>query len=163
MDSARYRPAEALRWLEVGVRDMMERASRKGARVVRREGERTFSRDVQEAAGAVFDFGRGALVDLARKKAEETTYLLLDDRMEIFESGRTRAVRYDDIVSIQARGADRFVLALTRGALTIKPLAHLVSGKLKVPVGWTRNGLDAPYELLIEEIAARANRPIVPV
>jgi hypothetical protein len=31
-----------------------------------------------------------------------------------------------------------------------------VAGPLKVPIGWERNGLEAPYLLIVEEIAARA-------
>jgi len=36
----------------------------------------------------------------------------------------------------------------------------VVAGRTKVPVGWRRNGLEVPYELLIDELAARSGRSI---
>ena len=47
-------------------------------------------------------------------------------------------------------------LVLDRGTLQIKPYAYVVAGKLKVPIGWARNGIEVPYELLIEELSSAA-------
>ncbi|HZH98541.1 MAG TPA: hypothetical protein VEX38_06180, partial [Fimbriimonadaceae bacterium] len=148
MDAVRYKPGEAFRWLEIGAEDIRKNAQRKGQSLVRREGERNIGRDVRQAAGALMDMGKSALADLMHKQALANEYILLDDRLEIVNSGRVRGVPYDDVQAIRQRG-DRYSLILDQGSIPIKPTAHIVSGKIKVPVGWSRNGMEVPFEVLI--------------
>lgn len=155
MELIRYKPGEAIRWLETGAQDTMKNAKRKGRSVVRREGERTIGRDLKEVAGAMMEFGKSAMAEFIHRSAEATEYVLFDDHFEAKASGRLKSTRYDEIEHIYYRQNDKVILEMERGAITIKPVAHLVAGRVKVPVGWQRNGIEVPYELLIDELSAR--------
>ena len=74
-------------------------------------------------------------------------------------SGKIESIAYEAIKGVRIDG-DRARLILEKGSVTIRPFAHIVAGRVKVPVGWVRNGMEVPYDLLIEEIAARARREI---
>jgi len=156
MEVVRYRPGEAIRWLETGAREMKKSAERKGRSFVRREGARSVGRDVREAAGAFFDFGKSALAEFIQRQADATEYTLLDQALEIRTGSRQRTIPYADIKRLVVRNNHRVVIELDQGSVLIKPVAILVAGSLRVPVGWTRNDLEVPYELLFEELAARA-------
>ncbi len=155
MELIRYKPGEAIRWLETGAQDTMKNAKRKGRSVVRREGERTIGRDLKEVAGAMMEFGKSAMADFIHKHAEATEYVLFDDHFESRSGGRIKSTPYDDVQHIYYRQNDKVTLELEQGAVVIKPVAHLVSGRIKVPVGWQRNGIEVPYELLVDELSAR--------
>lgn len=159
MEPIRYRPGEALRWLDVGAKDMRKSAARKGRGIVRREGHRTIGKDIKEAAGALFDMGKSALADLAHRQAMASEYILEDEVFEVSRGGSSKQYRYEEIESIERKG-DRVILALDQGSLTIKPHAYIVSGRIKVPVGWVRNGLEVPYEILLDELAARCGKEL---
>ncbi len=151
----RYKPGEAVRWLEMGAENLREAAQRQGRSVFRREGERTIGRDLRETASAIADLGWSAWADLKHKHAQGTEYILHDDFFEIMEGGQVKSIKYADILSVKVRD-EVATLVFERGSFTIKPQAHIVSGKIKVPVGWTRNGMEVPWVLLIEELGARA-------
>lgn len=157
----RYAPGEVLRWIDDSRPDGLDEAKRKGRSLFQREGERTLGRDLRDAAGMVLGVGKSALAQLARRQALAQEFSLYEDDFEILSPGAaTRRIRYLQVQRISWRAQDRVVLELDRGHVTIKPVAHLVAGKLKVPVGWTRNGLEVPYETLIDEIAARCGLEI---
>lgn len=160
METVRYRAPDLLDWFKIGSQDVRRSAVRKGTSLVRREGERTLGREVREAAGAVFDLGKSALIDLVHRQTDSTEYVLGSDRLEIKGVGRGRTVHYRDVRHIEARSGDRYALILERGSVVIKPIAHLVAGRLRVPVGWQRNGLEVAYEMLAEELAARCGLEI---
>lgn len=155
-DIIRYRPPEVLHWLELGARDLKQDAARHGRSVVRREGERTIQKDVVQAAQALYDLGKGTFADVVHRSVQAIEYALLDDSLEIRETARTRTIPYSRIKRIEWKTGDRATVVLDQGSISIKPLAHLVAGAIKVPVGWNRNGMDVPYDLLIDELAARA-------
>ncbi|MEQ1821509.1 MAG: hypothetical protein ABL949_03280 [Fimbriimonadaceae bacterium] len=155
METVRYTTAEAVRWLETGAQGMRFVANAQGRSLVRREGERTIGRDVLQAAGALADFGKSALADIRHSQAQATEYLLSDDAIEISSMGRTRTISYSEILSIRLRG-DKATVVLERGSLNIRPEAYISSGKIRVPIGWERNEIEVPYEMLIDELAARA-------
>jgi hypothetical protein len=150
----RYKPGEAIRWLEMGAQDFRKNAQRQGKSLVRREGERNVSVDFKQAAGAIMDFGKGAWVDLMHRLAQASEYVLSDEYFEIVSSTRLRPVRYDDVDSIRIHG-DKATLVLDRGSVVIKPHAYIVSGRVKVPIGWSRNDIEVPYEVLLDELSAR--------
>lgn len=154
MNAVRYRPGEAIRWLETGSADVMKNARRKAESLVRREGHRTIARDVKEAAGALYDLGKGTLGDMAHRQAMAAEYVLFDDRFEVITSGRIKVVPYSEVKRIKLRG-DKTLVELERGSVTIKPHAYLVAGRLKVPIGWSRDGMEVPYEVLLDELAGR--------
>lgn len=121
-----------------------------------RQGARSFQRDVREVAGALWNAGTAAMTELAHRQAEASQYVLEEHTFEVVKATGLRRIRYDEVKRIHVAG-DRATLVLERGSLIIKPFAHVTSGRLKVPIGWSRNGVEVPYELLIEELAARCD------
>ena len=161
METVRYRPGEALRWLQTGAENIRKAAGERGRSVIRQSGteQKRPVENLRTAAGALADLGRSAYAEALHKKAESMEYVLLKDRLDLIQGPRIESVPWDSIKGIKVEG-DRAHLILDKGRVTLKPFAHLVAGRVKVPVGWTRNGIEVPYELLVEEIAARAKREI---
>ena len=157
----RYRPGEALRWLQTGAENIRRAAGERGRSVIRQTGtdQKRTVENLKTAAGALVDLGKSAYAELLHKQAEALEYVLLDDRLDLVKGGRIESIRWEAIKGVRVDG-DRSVLVLEKGQAVIKPFAHLVAGRVRVPVGWTRNGMEVPYELLLEEIAARARREI---
>lgn len=151
----RYKPGEAMRWLQSGARTIRRNAQKRGESVIKREGHRTIGRDIAEAAEALFGVGKSALAELLHRQAQATEFVLHDEAVEIIKSTGSRLVPYSAIKSLKVN-KDTVTFSLEQGSVTIKPYAHIVAGSVRVPVGWVRNGMEVPYELLIEEIAARA-------
>jgi len=107
------------------------------------------------AAGAIADFGKSAIADLIHRQAQATEYIFRDDEFDVVSSSRTQTISYKQIISIRMKG-DKATVVMERGSLTIKPEAYIVSGTIKVPIGWRRNEIEVPYEMLIDELAAHA-------
>mgnify|MGYP000185606359 CR=1 FL=1 len=160
VDAIRYRPGEAVRWLESGAQAMRKSAARKGKGIVRREGHRSLGKDIKEAAGAIYDMGRSAFAELAHHQAMASEYVLGEESFEVIRSGSSRTYRYADITGLEQKG-DRLMLTLDQGSITIKPHAYIVAGRIRVPVGWVRNGIEVPYAILLDEIAARCGKDVV--
>jgi hypothetical protein len=154
MELVRYRPGEAMRWLKTGAQTERRSAARKGRSLVRREGHRTVGRDLGEAASALIDMGKSAWADLVALQAEASEYVFHDDAFEIVKSTGVRRIPYSDVTSLTMDG-DRLIVELTKGSVTIKPHAYIVAGRVRVPIGWSRNGLEVPYELMLDELSAR--------
>ncbi len=152
----RYKPGEAIRWLETGSEKIKKSAMQKAQSVIRREGARSIGRDVREVAGALFGAGSAAMADLAHRQATASQYVLDERSFDVVKPTGTKRVSYDEVKSIRMTG-ERAIVELRQGAVTIKPFAYLVSGRVRVPVGWTRNNIEVGYELLIEELAARCD------
>ncbi len=156
METIRYRPGEAIRWLEIGATDIRKSARRQSQSIVRREGERTIGRDLRDAAGAIFDLGKSALADLMHRQAQASEYILEPEGFVIANPTSAKTIKYADVTDMKRRG-DRISIILPQGSAVIKPYAYIVSGRIKVPVGWSRNGLEVPYDVLIDELSARCN------
>ena len=154
MDPIRYRPGEAIRWLENGAADSRKSAKRQGKSIVRREGSRTIGRDLRDAAGVIFELGKSALADLAHRQAQASEIDRQEESFTISNPNSDQTIGYDQVVDMKLRG-DRLSVNLEQGASTIKPYAHLVSGRIKVPIGWSRNGLEVPSDVLLDELSAR--------
>lgn len=161
METVRYRPGEALRWLQTGADNIRKVAGERGRSVIRQSGtdQKKPVENLRTAAGALADLGRSAYAEALHKKAEAMEYVLLKDRLDLVQGPRIESIPWDSIKGIRLEG-DKAHLILDKGRVTLKPFAHLVAGRIKVPVGWSRNGMEVPYELLVEEIAARARREI---
>lgn len=156
MELVRYKAGEAIRWLETGAESIRKGAQSKGLNILKQTGidQKTLGDNLKTAAGAIFDFGKGTYADMVHKQAEETEYVLQEKQFDIVTGNNIKAIPYDRIVAIHLKG-DRTVLTLDKGIVTIKPFAYIVSGRIKVPVGWKRNGTEVPYELFTAELAAR--------
>jgi hypothetical protein len=156
MEVVRYRPGEAIRWLATGAENFRKDAASRGRAAVKQPNSdaRAVKENLKNVAGAVLDFGKGAYADLLHNQAEASEYVLLDHQFDVVRGGTIRSVPYSDVKKIEYR-SDKATLVLEKGSLTIKPVAHIVAGHAKVAVGWARNEIEVPYELLIEELAAR--------
>ena len=159
VEPVRYRPGEAVRWLEVGAQDSRKDAARKGKSILRREGHRSIGKDLKEAAGVIFDMGKSALAEIAHHQAMAGEYALHEHSFDLVRAGTVRSYKYEDVRSLEQKG-DRLVVSFERGSITIKPHAYIVAGRIKVPVGWVRNGMEVPYDILLDELAARCGKEI---
>jgi hypothetical protein len=161
VEVVRYRPGEAIRWLATGAEILRKDAQTRGWAAVRQQTSdaRTVRDSIKSAAGALIDLGRSAYADILHNQAEASEYVLLNDHFDIVRNGTIRSVQYSEVKSIEFKG-EKATLTLEKGAVSIKPVAHIVAGHAKVPVGWTRNDIEVNYELLIEELAARCKLDI---
>lgn len=158
MEPIRYKPGEAIRWLETAADTFRKSAKNKGKDAVDPGRDRSdfkkVGANVADAAGALFDLGRSAWADMLHRQAEASEYVLQENHFDVVKGGSIKSVEYKRVAEISTKG-DSVSVLLDKGSLVIKPYAYIVSGRVKVPVGWSRNGLEVPYELMIEELAAR--------
>lgn len=165
MEPIRYKPGEAIRWIQTGAENIRKNAKTKGRNIMAPEEDappgHNFQRGLKNAAGAVVDIGKSAWADLLHQQASESEYVFQESHFDIVRAGSIKTIDYSRVKRITSKG-DRINLILDRGSLTIRPYAYVVAGKLKVPIGWSRNGLEVPYELMIEELAARCGLVVEP-
>ena len=154
-----YRPADVLHWFGVGSSQARQKARQKGQAALNRN---DIVKSIKDVAGAASELGRGTMNDLVQRKAEDTAYQLSDDALDVLSTTIRKRIPYADVTELHAKQNDRFELIHKGGSLTIKPIAHLLAGRMRVPVGWLRNGMEVPYALLIEELAARCGVEIIP-
>lgn len=151
MEIVRYRPGEAIRWLKTGAEDMRKQAKR----LFGKASESDVKGGLRNAAGALFGYGKSAVADLVHRQLEASEFVLHEDRLEVIGSTGTRYFPYDTFLEMRLKG-DRCTVVTTKGKLVIKPHAYIVSGTMKVPVGWSRNGMEVAFEMLLDELSARA-------
>ncbi|MBS1716168.1 MAG: hypothetical protein JSS72_00370 [Armatimonadetes bacterium] len=154
MESARYKPGEAVRWLQEGAEGAKKSLREKGRSITQPDIHHTFSQNVRAVAGALLDMGKGAMAEIAHRQAMAREYSLGETAMEVIQPGSAKVVPYDTIRRLEQRG-DRTTVITTTSRFVIRPYAYIVAGRLKVPIGWERNGMEVPYELIIEELSAR--------
>lgn len=133
---------------------MRRDANRRGRQVVRGEEPKGFGDTLKTGFGAVLDLTKSAWADLLHSQANASEYVLQNDHFDVVRPGSVKTVEYKR-VQRAVKSGDRVTLHLDRGTVLIKPYAHVVAGRVKVPIGWARNGLEVPYELLIDELCAR--------
>lgn len=161
MELVRYKPGEAIRWIQTGADNIRKTAAARGRSIVNQTGidQRPLTDNVKTAAGAILDLGRSAYADLLHHQAEASEYVLQQDHFDIVRGTSIKTIQYERVRAISYRN-EKATLTLDKGTLTIRPFAYVVAGRLKVPVGWSRNEIEVPFELLIEEIAARCRLEI---
>jgi len=153
MEPIRYKPGEAIRWLETGAEANIKSAKQKSREVFTQAG--TAGVKLGQGVGALIDLGKGAWADMLHKQAEASEYVLQDDRFDVVSGNSIKTVPYKEIKKIVIKG-EKATITLDRGSIIlIKPYAHITAGRLRVPVGWLRNGMEVPYDLIIEELSAR--------
>lgn len=115
-----------------------------------------------DAIGKVLDYGKGAVADVGSKGIEKLEYRLHDEYIE--SAGLSaKTIKYSDISRIEASKRGQFRLIGEGVNLSIKPYAWLQVSGVRVPLGWVRNGMEVPFELLIEEIVARSKAEVVSI
>jgi hypothetical protein len=163
MGAITYKPADVLHWLDEG-----SRASRAAGKKMAKESARTaadinIGDTLRKAAEAAKNFGKSAMAEIALRQRDDTTYVLDDDALEAHGATGIKRVLFSTVRGIREDKEDKYVIEHDSGSITIKPLAHLVAGSIKVPIGWKRSGIEVPYAMLIEEIAARSRVAITPL
>jgi hypothetical protein len=137
-------------------------ASRKKVKeTARQAGDGSIASAFKRAAEAARDFGKGAMADMAYRHRDDTHYTVDDDAFEIPATPNRKRIPYTEIKAIRLEAGDKFVFEHDGGVFTIKPVAHLVAGHVKVPIGWKRGATEVPYAMLAEEVAARSGIKIV--
>jgi len=154
MEIVRYKPGEAVRWLDAGAKDMLVRAKQKGGSALAGGISRQVPKDIASVATAVFDAGKSALAELMHRQAEATEYVLDERGLEVVRLGSLKFLSYSSVRSISQKG-DEYMIKSDTGTVRIKPHAYIVSGRIRVPIGWDRNGIEVAYGVLADELAAR--------
>lgn len=155
MSAVYYKPPEISHWLEEGSKTARDAGKEKTKELAKATSHFDIAQSIKAAASAAKGFGKSAMAELAQRKIDEVSYTLYDDAVE-YESltGRKR-IAFNEITTIMKQKNDRFTIASESAEIHIKPIAHLVTSRVKVPIGWNRSGMEVPYGLLIEEISAR--------
>lgn len=156
MPTVVYTPAEVLHWFNTDARRAQADARTRSLEVARKTNEEGFLPGIKQAATAALSFGKGAIGSIVQKQAEETKYELHDDGFDAIDLTRRLRMDFSEVRQILAKPNDKYQIIGNGGNITIKPVAHLVAGRHRVPVGWVRNGFEVPYAMLIEEISARS-------
>jgi hypothetical protein len=153
-DVVQYRAPDAIRWFSTpGVAEPGER------KATRPDDWQNRLRGYLDSA---MQTGKGAMDSVAKKKVEATAYFLTDTQIEIVGITTRKTVPFAKISRIVMRDDNKFTVEYEGGSFSIKPVAHMIAGTLKVALGWNRNGAEVPYRLLLEELAARSQVEIVP-
>jgi hypothetical protein len=161
VELVRYRAGEAIRWLQTGAENIRRGATAKGraAATANASDSRSFGENLKSAAGALLDYSKGAYADVIHRQVEASEYVLSDRHFDVVRGGNMQTISYDRVHAIEMH-KERLVLKLEKSELVIKPFAYLLAGRVRVPIGWSRNGIEVPYELLGEELAARCQLEI---
>lgn len=153
MSSVRYRPPDAVRWLELGAEASGRSAQRRGASAIR-VADGDLKRNLRDVAVSLGGFGKTALARAYHAGRQGNEYVLHEDHFEIVGGPKTRVIRYEDVKQLLATG-DRLRVITSSGEVKIEPPAYISVGRVRVPIGWSRNNMDVPYDVLIDELSAR--------
>lgn len=154
----RYRPAASLTWLSDSAEAGFKKAEKLSKQALNlklgADGTSAKARFVS-AGAALFEAAKSAYTEVAKSKMEAHEYALSDDTLFVHFGGKSEEIPFEKISHVEMDGLKaKFFHA--KGQLIVQPYAYVVSGAAKAPIGWNRDGHEVPYELLIEEIAARA-------
>lgn len=155
MATVTYRAPDILHWFETGSQEALRNALKRGRAMTKGASEASVKQNIIRAAGVAAELGKGAVADLVHKQSEQAVYRLYEDKFTVTGAFGPLPVPYSSVVSIKAHGKDKFTIKHSGGTITIKPVAQLSSGTVRVPVGWSRNDIEVPYTMLLEELSAR--------
>ena len=145
-----YRPLDIQTWLKLGSESLKQTPF---------QSEGDLRKAVTGVVGKAFDFGKSALAGVGGLAIDRIEYRLHPDRIEIAGIGATKSVPYSQIKKVEAHGRGYRIEAGTQ-SFSIMPYAHLLVSNIKVPLGWRRNRMEVAFNLLADEIAARAKAPL---
>lgn len=157
MSVVRYRPADAVRWLQMGSESAARDAQRRGQAALKSGDD--LRRNFRDAAGALIGAGKTAFAQAMHAQANATEYVLYEELMEVVQGAKTKTIRYEDVKSIEVHG-DRARVVLKEGEIKVDPPAHICVGRVRVPIGWERNGMEVAYDVLLDELGARCKVPL---
>lgn len=110
------------------------------------------TKGIFEVVSKVVREGKGAIAGIASKQLEGLEYVLTDALLYI----GTKEIPFAAIREIEIVKGSEFIVRAGSRTISIKPYAWLEVARHRVPLGWLRDGMEVPFELLAEEIAARA-------
>lgn len=156
MELVRYRPGEAIRWLQTGAHNIRRGARDRTKALVDQRGtdQRSVSHNLKTAATAILDLGKGAYTEMVHQHVDTTEFVLQENGFDVVKGQSIQSIPYSRVRKVVMQ-SERATFTLDKGQFVIKPFAHITSGRAKVPVGWVRNGIEVPFDLLIEELSAR--------
>jgi hypothetical protein len=148
---ARYKPADIIRWLEIGA-DTLRTPSRRSARDMKGV--------VAQAMTRVLDVGKSAVADVGARGLARLEYRVHPDGFEALTATSRKTVPFGPTTRIQSLRRGGFRISTEGTSISVRHYAWLVVSGIKVPLGWRRNGMEVPFDLLLEEVAARSKAPI---
>jgi hypothetical protein len=157
-----YRPAEIIGLIGEDSNESRHRARKQTKEISRATEEQGIGGGLRQAANVVMSLGRGAFGEVLRRQVESVGYVLDGENFEYKTLTGRKSVPYKDVTDIISKSGDKFEVKFKDGAVVIKPIAHLVSGRFRVPIGWLRDGMEVPYTMLIDELSSRCGVEIVP-
>ncbi len=156
-----YRPPEVMHWFESSAQAFeLKKKAKQRAKTRQVDEEASIAGSLKAAASAAIDFGRSTLGDITYRKSEEISYVLHEDAFETVTITGSKKIPYSSIQSLTAEKGDKLRVQHEKGVTMIRPLAYLVSGALRAPIGWMRNGVEVPYAMLAQELSARCGQEI---
>lgn len=152
-----YVPSPCIRWLETGAGGLKEQAKGKARDAKSSFADRRYGDTLLSTVSAAVGAGKAALAEIMTKRGEATEYRFERDYFELGGFFKSVTIPYADVTKIDSvsDSRHRYRLHTKQGQYTISPVAWIESGAVKAPIGWERNGIEVPFALLIEEMAAR--------
>lgn len=158
----RYRPADAIRWLESAPGTQMKKAGRYSktafSNLGSMSGETGPKARLVSAAKALAAVVKSAAAEISKSKAEAQEFAISESSLFISEGGSLKEIPFAAITGLDVDGFTA-VFHHAGGSFSIKPYGLILVGSAKAPIGWDRDGQDVPFDFLIEEIAARCGLP----
>ncbi|MBA3725510.1 MAG: hypothetical protein H0W86_03430 [Armatimonadetes bacterium] len=151
-----YKPADILRWLKIGSQSLRS----VDLKPVKRD-EISLKGVVGAALGKALDIGKATVASAGGWAIDRLEYRFHEDRLEMLGAGLPKSILYSEIRSVTS-SKRTFQVVYEGGKLTLRPYAWLLVSGVKVPLGWERNGMEVSFELLAEELAARAKLEVLP-
>lgn len=155
MSAVYYKPPEISHWLEEGSKTARDAGKEKTKELAKATSHFDIAQSLKAAASAAKGFGKSAMAELAQRKIDEVSYTVYEDAIEAESITGRKRIPFTEITTIIKEKNDRFSVVSEAVTIHIKPIAHLVTSRVRVPIGWNRSGMEVPYGLLIEEISAR--------
>lgn len=158
MEIIHYRIPDAVKWLQMGTESSQFRTQK--SELAESFKESQVKRGLREVGSRLLHFGKSTYAGFVQKNIENIEYILLSQQVEVHSLGRRRSLRYEDINRIFEGTKDHYTVVTPEDRLVIRPVAYLGAGRVRVPIGWNREGADVPYDLLIKELAAHCKLEI---
>ncbi|GIV01889.1 MAG: hypothetical protein KatS3mg015_0719 [Fimbriimonadales bacterium] len=151
MHVVRYRPADAIQWIEVALQPHASSFD------FRAEGPESVRDAVLSAFGKLLDLSKETTAEVLLRTIRAIEYRLFDDHLEVQNLAGVKRYAYADLKTVELRKRDRFLFRGEGIRFAIRPYATLALTGVRLPLGWQREGLPVPYRLLAEEIALRSS------
>lgn len=150
--SVKYRVSDSiLKWFEFqpSVSETTSQAISKA------KSDQPVQKHIKNAAQTIVDIGKSAYAGMVQLGPLEYEVTFRESEVSLCRNRRIERIPYRTIQRI-ALEKDVITLKLDHQTIKIRPVVVLSAGKLKVPVGWDRDGQDVPFETLAHEFSGRS-------